>query len=459
MHSKGYFKYINSFIIFIDLVVIFAASKCFKIYAIGSFFDFSKLNISDFSLAWALSFFLFQSAFTNRIIGLNKIGQLHLYQFITCLPIYFLFYTFNDSTASNQLHTITTFGLLFTVLSALRFLEFLLLKRYRSSGKNFLRVAYYRENNATDKLFKFMTSNPQFGFKVLGVFNSTGENSEIRNLGEIMNHAKTDKPDLQIDELYCAVNLTDVNELSMLQQFCSDRFIKLRIVPEFSGSLSRKLDFEYFNNVLVIKLRQEPMENLGVRFAKRLFDLFFSFLLLCILTPFIFPIIAIAIKLNSKGPVFFKQQRTGMNEKNFSCYKFRTMALNNSNPALQATETDSRITTVGKFLRKTSLDELPQFYNVLMGHMSVVGPRPHMIEHTESYRNQLEHFMFRHSVRPGITGWAQINGFRGNTSNLEQMKKRVELDDWYIEDYSLYTDLKIVFRTVLLIFQGDKNAY
>jgi len=201
------------------------------------------------------------------------------------------------------------------------------------------------------------------------------------------------------------------------------------------------------------------MENLGVRFAKRLFDLFFSFIMLCILTPFVFPIIAIAIKLNSKGPVFFKQLRTGMNEKNFVCYKFRTMTFNHSNPELQATTSDSRITPVGKFLRKTSLDELPQFFNVLIGNMSVVGPRPHMIEHTESYRNQLEHFMFRHSVRPGITGWAQINGFRGNTSNLDQMKKRVEFDAWYIENYSLYTDLKIVFRTVLLIFRGDKNAY
>lgn len=459
MHSKGYFKYINAFILFIDLVIIFVASKSFEIYKSVTIFDFSNFNISDFSLAWALSFFLFQSAFTNRIIGLNKIGQLHLYQFITCLTVYFLLYTFNHSIGNNQLQTAATFGLLFAVLSVLRFIEFLLLKRYRTSGKNFLRVAFYKNNDAIEKLFQFMTINPQYGFKVLGVFNPTTESSEIRNLGDIINHPKTDNLDSQIDELYCAVSLTDIHELSVLQQFCSDRFIKLRIVPEFSGALSRKLDFEYFNNVLVIKLRQEPMENLGVRFAKRLFDLFFSFVVLCILTPFVFPIIAIAIKLNSKGPVFFKQLRTGMNEKNFVCYKFRTMTFDNSNPELQATTSDSRVTSIGKFLRKTSLDELPQFFNVLIGNMSVVGPRPHMIEHTESYRNQLEHFMFRHSVRPGITGWAQINGLRGNTSNLDQMKKRVEFDAWYIENYSLYTDLKIVLRTVLLIFQGDKNAY
>lgn len=459
MHSKGYFKYINAFILFVDFVIIFVATKSFEIVKSATLFDFSNSNISNFSLAWALSFFLFQSAFTNRIIGLSKIGQLHLYQFITCLTVYFLLHTFNHSIGNNQLQTIATLGLLFLVLSVLRFIEFILLKRYRTSGKNFLRVAFYKNNDAIEKLFHFMTSNPQYGFKVLGVFNSMVETSEIRNLGEIMDHPKTDTHDLQIDELYCAVNLSDVNEISVLQQFCSDRFIKLRIVPEFSGALSRKLDFEYFNNVLVIKCRQEPMENLGVRFAKRLFDLFFSIVALCILTPFVFPIIAIAIKLNSKGPVFFKQFRTGMNEKNFVCYKFRTMTFDNSNPELQATTSDSRITTVGKFLRKTSLDELPQFFNVLIGNMSVVGPRPHMIEHTESYRIQLEHFMFRHSVRPGITGWAQINGFRGNTSNLDKMKKRVEFDAWYIENYSLYTDLKIVFKTVILIFQGDKNAY
>jgi putative colanic acid biosynthesis UDP-glucose lipid carrier transferase len=135
------------------------------------------------------------------------------------------------------------------------------------------------------------------------------------------------------------------------------------------------------------------------------------------------------------------------------------MTAENNTPSLQVTSGDARVTSVGKFLRKTSLDELPQFINVLFGQMSVVGPRPHMIEHTASYSAQIEHFMFRHSVRPGITGWAQIHGLRGNTSNIEQMKKRVELDAWYIENFSLYTDLKIIFRTALLVFSGDKNAY
>ena len=459
MHSRGYFKYINASIVLIDLVTIFAITKCVQKFPSIPYFDFENLYTSDFLLSWGLSFYLFQSAFSNRIISLNKIGQLHFYQCVTSVSIYFFIQSFNNSGQDHSVHSLEIFGLIFLVLSALRLVEFLLLKSYRSSGKNFVRVAFYKGNGAIEKLNKFMMQNPQFGFRVLGVFNAEHSTIGINDLGDFMKLTKSDEQALQIDELYCALNLSDIHELSALQQICSDRFIKLRIVPEFSGVLERKLDFEYFNNVLVIKLRQEPLENIGARFTKRLFDLIFSTIALAVLVPLVFPIIAIAIKLSTKGPIFFKQLRTGMNEKNFICFKFRTMEFFNAHPEIQATSSDTRVTKVGQFLRKTSLDELPQFINVLLGQMSVVGPRPHMIEHTESYRNQLEHFMFRHSVRPGITGWAQINGLRGNTANIEQMKKRVEFDACYIENYSMYTDLKIIFRTVLLLFKGDKNAY
>lgn len=461
MHSKGYFKYFNALILALDLVVVLCAVKLGGKWNLFGSNEILNFNLSDFLFAWAISFYFFQSNFSNRIIALNKLIQNLFFQFVTASFLYFFLSTMDltNSEFMDLTNTFCTLCILFAFIFFIRFVEFFLLQKYRSLGKNFVRVAFYKWNSGAEQLLHFMNENPQFGYKLIGVFNSVNVITSCKSLGDLNATTKNEIQSYQIDELYCSLNLTDLNELAQLQQFCSDNFIKLRVVPEFSGILSRKLDFEYFNNVLVIKLRPEPLENIGARFSKRFLDLAFSFFALLFLVPIVFPLIAIFIRLNSKGPILFKQDRTGMNEKTFSCYKFRTMTTENKNPSLQATSGDTRVTAVGKFLRKTSLDELPQFINVLLGHMSIVGPRPHMIEHTASYSKQIEHFMFRHSVRPGITGWAQIHGLRGNTSNIDQMKKRVELDAWYIENYSLYTDLKIILRTALLVFGGDNNAY
>ena len=165
------------------------------------------------------------------------------------------------------------------------------------------------------------------------------------------------------------------------------------------------------------------------------------------------------IKLNSRGPVFFVQERSGRDNKPFPCYKFRTMYVNDNAHTMQACKNDSRITKVGAFLRKTSLDEFPQFFNVLLGNMSVVGPRPHMLSHTEQYSELINNFLVRHYAKPGITGWAQVNGYRGETKELADMEGRVEHDIWYIENWSLLLDVKIVWKTFIQVFQGDENAF
>jgi putative colanic acid biosynthesis UDP-glucose lipid carrier transferase len=461
MYSKGYFKYFNALLLSFDLVLVLGAVKIGGKCNLFGNAEISNFNLSDFLFAWALSFYFFHSNFSNRIIALDKLIQNLFFQSVTATFLYFLLSTVdpNNSESIDLTKSFYILCVLFVFIFFVRFVEFILLQKYRSFGKNFVRVAFYKWNSGAEHLFHFMNENPQFGFKVIGIFNSAQIVENCNLLGDLASIPKNKIQSHQIDEVYCSVNLTDLNELAQLQQFCSDNYIKLRVVPEFSGVLSRKLDFEYFNNVLVIKLRPEPLENIGARFSKRFLDLAFSFLALVILIPIVFPLIALFIRLNSRGPILFKQERTGINEKTFMCFKFRTMTVENDNPSMQVTSGDARVTSVGKFLRKTSLDELPQFINVMLGQMSVVGPRPHMIEHTASYSEQIEHYMFRHSVRPGITGWAQIHGLRGNTSNIEQMKKRVELDAWYIENFSIYTDLKIIFRTALLVFRGDKNAY
>jgi exopolysaccharide biosynthesis polyprenyl glycosylphosphotransferase len=192
---------------------------------------------------------------------------------------------------------------------------------------------------------------------------------------------------------------------------------------------------------------------------KRAFDIVFSVLVISLIFPILFPILAILIKLSSKGPVFFKQLRTGKDNNSFYCYKFRTMRINQDSDKKQACKNDNRITKIGAFMRKTSLDELPQFFNVLQGDMSVVGPRPHMLLHTEEYSKIIDSFMVRHFVKPGITGWAQVNGYRGNTEAPELMAKRVAYDTWYLENWSLWLDITIIFKTVFNIFQGEENAF
>jgi len=208
----------------------------------------------------------------------------------------------------------------------------------------------------------------------------------------------------------------------------------------------------------VLTARKEPMENVFNLFLKRAFDVVFSLGVIMLIFPWLFPFIMLAIKFTSRGPVFFKQKRTGRNNKEFYCYKYRTMHVNKESDTLQASHNDSRITSIGKYLRDFSIDELPQFFNVLLGDMTVVGPRPHMLKHTLDYSKVVDKFMVRHFVKPGITGLAQVKGYRGETKNTDKMVKRVNHDLWYMENWSFFLDIKIIFLTVFSIFKGNDNV-
>jgi putative colanic acid biosynthesis UDP-glucose lipid carrier transferase len=194
------------------------------------------------------------------------------------------------------------------------------------------------------------------------------------------------------------------------------------------------------------------------RIFKRLMDIFLSVLFL-IPTALLMPVIALIVKRQSPGPLLFRQLRTGLDGHDFYCYKFRSMHVNSDADRLQATKDDPRKFPFGDFMRKTNIDELPQFWNVLVGDMSVVGPRPHMLAHTDQYARLIDKYMVRHFVKPGITGWAQVTGFRGETSELWQMEGRVERDIWYIQHWSIWLDLRIIWMTVKAIFKRDEKAY
>lgn len=264
----------------------------------------------------------------------------------------------------------------------------------------------------------------------------------------------------QVDEVFCTLPGISREDVHSLMHQADRSLTRFRLVPEYYDYFqgSGRVSVEMLDNIPVISGRKEPLEDATNAAGKRLFDIIFSSLVILLLLSWLLPILALIIKLTSKGPVFFRQKRSGRNNEAFYCLKLRSMRVNDDADKVQATKTDSRITPIGAFLRKTSLDELPQFFNVLVGNMSIVGPRPHMLKHTEDYAKIIDKFMVRHFVKPGITGWAQVSGLRGETRTTEEMEARVEADVWYLEHWSFLLDMKIIFLTVWNICRGDKKA-
>jgi Undecaprenyl-phosphate glucose phosphotransferase len=261
-----------------------------------------------------------------------------------------------------------------------------------------------------------------------------------------------------VEEVFVSI---DANKLSYLPELIREgekQCLRLNFVPDLAA-LETNFRFEKRGDFMVLCARNEPLEKIECRFRKRLFDIIVSTLVIVFILSWLYPLLALIIKIQSPGPVLFKQQRSGRNNKPFWCYKFRSMRVNKDSDAKQASKDDDRITPIGRFMRKTSLDEFPQFFNVLFGYMSIIGPRPHMLSHTEQYRNIIDKYMIRQFLKPGISGWAQVNGFRGETKDVKLMESRVEHDIWYMENWSLMLDIRIVFLTAINIFRGEKNAY
>ncbi|MCB0634146.1 MAG: exopolysaccharide biosynthesis polyprenyl glycosylphosphotransferase [Lewinella sp.] len=283
--------------------------------------------------------------------------------------------------------------------------------------------------------------------------------SEVDTLGDYREVKDFLKQQPNINKLMYLGSKLPQQEVQDIARACRDQFVDFEVIPQASPIFSSGMAVTELAGVPVLQRRREPLNQIQNRLLKRIFDIMFSSLVIVLVFPWLLPIIALAIRLESRGPIFFSQKRTGYRNRAFNCLKFRSMRVNGDSDNKQAVRNDSRITRVGSFLRKTSLDEFPQFLNVFMGDMSVVGPRPHMLKHTEEYAELIDSFMFRHAVKPGVTGWAQINGWRGPTPEVYQMEKRVEYDVDYIENWNFWLDMKCVFFTVWNIFRGEKNAF
>ncbi|MEM8526426.1 MAG: exopolysaccharide biosynthesis polyprenyl glycosylphosphotransferase [Bacteroidota bacterium] len=251
----------------------------------------------------------------------------------------------------------------------------------------------------------------------------------------------------------------DPIKIEYLMKICATKFIDFMVIPKASNLFSKGTAIESYYGLPILMQQRDDIARLRFQILKRAFDLMFSFLAIVLILSWMIPLVALLIRMESKGPVFFLQKRTGYFNNHFTCIKFRSMQVNEEANDKQATKSDHRITKIGAFLRKTNIDEFPQFINVFLGQMSVVGPRPHMLKHTNEYAKIISEFMIRHSVKPGVTGWAQVNGHRGPTETVGDMRLRVEHDIWYIEKWSFFLDLKCILLTIVNFIKGEENAF
>lgn len=313
------------------------------------------------------------------------------------------------------------------------------------------RVAILGGGDAGQMLGKMLEDNPSLGYKLVGYIASKKNQPGCETLGELKNlHSLSEKFKLNMLFVVDPKYFKDEKTKKLLS-LCNETGLRVQfiVMKNFWDNQGRKGETKELANLFERFNPQEiPLDNLSLYMQKRLFDILFSGAVIVCLLSWLIPLIGILIKLDSKGPVFFLQQRTGINNKTFKCIKFRTMKVNKECDSLQAQVNDDRITPIGNFLRRTNMDELPQFINVFIGNMSVVGPRPHMLKHTVQYSSLIRHYKVRHFIKPGITGWAQVNGLRGLTDELWKMEKRVEYDMEYLEKWNFFWDMKIVFKTV-----------
>lgn len=449
--AKKYSIFIRPLIILFDILIINSISFFYS--------DKEYLNITF--LTYTSVFWILISLYTKfynvyRYTHISKLIPLITSQFFVFILAFFAYFSiFREGVVVNrQVEIILTITLSITLL---KFFSFFLLKRYRLGGKNYRNVIVIGENNAAKNIAKLFSQRPDLGYRFFGFF-SDKVNPSKKYLGTI---PKVFQFVLKksIDEVYCEASTITQSQLTEIRKFTNYHKIEFRLIPEHKAIYSKDFTLEHYGTIPVLKTKQLPFEKLETHIVKRTFDFLFSIAICITILWWLLPVIFILVKLDSKGPLFFKQKRDGINGKQFYCYKIRSMRVNQDADKKQATKKDERITKMGLFLRKTSLDELPQFFNVLKGDMSVVGPRPHINIQTEKYIKEIDNYLIRNSIKPGITGLAQVSGYRGEVIKKIDIKNRVKFDVFYIENWSFFLDLKIIFQTILQIFKGQEKAY
>ena len=382
--------------------------------------------------------------------SITKIVKSQLaFLFVHLLVVASLFVFFNKTYSIFQ---ILFLYLLFVPLFFLfRVVVFYLRKVLTSeiSEKNYILIG---KNDLSNEIRKYFLMNPESGYKFLGYFEFGSGTFDYHEIQEFCERK-------EVHEIYYCLPNAPKSEVEQLVNYGLNSLVKIKLIVESSFSQQQSISLDKYEVQPGLNLVTIPLDDSRNQLIKRIFDIVFSGIFVVTIMSWLVILIGLIIKLDSRGPVFFVQMRSGEGNRPFKCLKFRSMKVNQEADTKQATKDDPRITKLGHFLRKSSIDELPQFINVLMGSMSVVGPRPHMLKHTEEYSKLIDKFLGRHYVKPGVTGLAQCMGYRGETRDLADMENRVRLDRHYIENWTFWLDIKIIFLTVVSLIRGSDKAY
>lgn len=452
VQSSRYSKYIRPISIVFDLLVVAALGIYFFYELILKFNSYIGYLLISWSVIAFLTKFYEVFRFTTPVEIITKIlKQCSLFSLLIIA-----YYPFSQEVTFSAKVVLVYVIICTFLVTIFKFLLFFYLKKYRIiTGSNYRNVVIIGHTAESVRLKELFEERNDYGYRFLGYFSNKSKSPEISgNLDDLKAFVLTNK----VDEIFSSLEEMTNDQTINMVEFADSKQINIKFIPGSKEIFSKNLKINYLEMFPVLTIQKTILHEPSIKMIKRIFDIVFSLLIIVFLLSWAFPILALIIKLESRGPVLFKQGRPGLDEEEFYCYKFRSMQINVTTEK-EASKNDPRVTKIGKFMRKTSMDELPQFINVLFGDMSVVGPRPHLWSQNKSYGNKIKKYMVRHYVKPGITGLAQVKGYRGEIESDEDMINRIKFDVFYIDNWSLILDLKIIVHTVINIIKGEKKAY
>ena len=450
--KKRYSHFIKPLQIIIDILLINSI-----IYLVSDEEFFNAHFLSFITLFWLISSYLTGFYSVYRFTKNLRISTLLARQFFIFILGYFAYFgAFREGIVVNN-----QFLILASILATITFFKFTVqysLKKYRATGNNYRTTVVLGDDTSTKQVIQVFKSKANLGYKFLGFFSENKHNDPLflGNFLQVFQYAEEN----HIDEIYCSLTQLTNEQVKKINKFANEKGILLKLIPNASELYSKNQSVQYYDDALmVLSVKRLPFEFVENFYIKRIFDIIFSFFVCLFVLSLLWPILFVLVKLESKGPLLFRQKREGINGSEFTCYKFRSMKLNEQSEKSHVTKNDARVTKMGAFMRKTSVDELPQFLNVLKGEMSVVGPRPHLESLSIEYQRDVENYLKRHIVKPGITGLAQVSGCRGEIKKKADIMNRIRFDIFYIENWSFFLDIKIILKTILNVFQGEEKAY
>jgi putative colanic acid biosynthesis UDP-glucose lipid carrier transferase len=462
--NKQFTKYLEITLIILDLIIL---NLFYMICQLIMSNHTDSHNSNSYVLYWAISnglwvglSFLLRTYSEKVILSFESFIKRTIQVYLLWI-IFIMFYLFFSRELEISrffiVSTISSFGI---GLLINRFVYLGIRQYFKNSDHLVKKVIIVGYNDTAKKLAKYLEEDG-LNTQLIGYIEDEENIQELSSypvLANISNTLQVAKK-YNIQEIFSTITPQENKNIYNLMYQSEKECIRFKIVPNLSIFITRQVHIEFFGDLPILSLRTEPLDDVGNKIKKRGLDIFVSTLVIILVLSWLIPLLGLLIFLESGLPIFFRQLRTGKNKKPFYCWKLRSMKSNKDAHFKQATKNDARVTKVGKFLRKTSLDEFPQFINVFLGEMSLVGPRPHMEKHTSDYSKLVDEYMVRQFIKPGITGWAQINGFRGEINTPEQIEMRVNKDLWYLENWTLWLDIQILFLTLYYIFKGDKNAF